>query len=133
MRNLFDYIYYVLYNRCISKKANANFACSSSCTALALFQFYFFYFAIMLVRIWFPGTLPSSLKKYFIIGAFIVLVLLLKLNDRRYEKDGVIEMLNERYQNHPANRWFRWWMVFVLYFVLYLLPVFIAILIKPLI
>lgn len=127
MKSLFDFLFYWIYNYRMNKLGSTEDAIDKACFALALIQLLLLYDFMMLIRWFYPYAL--SIPKI----AFVVIVLLIgflieRLNLRRYRCK--VSSITEKYKSHPASRWFKIWMYFVIYFGLFFLPFILSSIVK---
>lgn len=130
MKSIFDFLFYWIYSYRMSKLGDPEDATGKACFALTLIQLLLLYDLIMLTRWFFPFTL-SIPKLAFVAIVLSIGFLLERLNLRHYRCK--VQSLMEKYKNHSANRWFRIWMYFVIYFGLFFLPFIMSSLAKLLI
>lgn len=121
-----DYLFYRFHEQ-YGKRGEGSNPCFSASLFLSAFYCLVLYNVLMFFRILFPNKIISNTT----IGKFIVLMVLFLLQfliSRHYKPK--IEELKSKYKDHPANKWFKPWMMVLLYVLLFFFPVLVSIIIK---
>ena len=120
---MFDYIFYRLYTF-YDKKEKGITPISTAALYLSVLQILMMFFAFMIINITLKGKI--ALKElpidsaYLKIG-FVVFALLLNLiNYIKYKRKH--KTLVDKFRNHPLNKKFKVWMLYILGAGLFLLP-----------
>ena len=128
MLKLFDYAFYSLYDLYLRKegaKSNPTLSASSATTTIQLCLF----FAIAIIVDFFTedhlslhlflGVSENMGKGIFL--CFIALWLYRNYKDYQKRLDNIIK----KYKNHPRNKWFRPWMLYIVALAFILVPIFL--------
>ncbi len=119
---MFEYIFYRLNLAYKKHEPNTNSGFSAS-AALSVFQF-FMLGGVMIVLS--GGFGINVLPKSNVLGKIIALgfmALLVFFNYKHYTRK--IEKMNEKFANHPVNKWFKDWLFFLLFILISLSFLFI--------
>lgn len=127
---MFDYFYYRLFN-CYAK-AYTRLGCSwdddyfsyHASSALSVLQSMLIFCTIMSLRIFrfFDYIFTDTVTFVFIGIWFALLIVILPRKNRKHYKDKISE-LSKKYENSPANRWFKNWMFLILLFLFIFFPI----------
>lgn len=126
---MFDYFYYRLfyyYAKAYTRLGHSwkeDFFAWNASSALSLLQAMLMWCIMMSLRIFkFFNYIFTDVGTPIICGiwALLMLVILPRIDRKHYK--GKISELSKKYENSPANRWFKNWMFLVLFILLFLFP-----------
>lgn len=119
---IIDYIFFKLHEQYSKQKWNNN-PCSSASLFLSGMELLVAYCLVMFVRIVIPQWQLQN-RTIAVIIVFSAMFIVYRMNYRYYKPK--IEVLQEKYKNHKANRWFKSWMVFVIMIFLFVFPILLS-------
>jgi len=120
---MFDYIYYRLYLLYLKKEKGIS-PISTSAMYLSFIQLLVIYSIVMIVNITMHGDLfkdLTDLNKNFLKIGIVIFALILDLFNYFYYKKRC-KALIMRFKNHPLNKKFKVWMLYVVCTGLFLFP-----------
>lgn len=117
-----DYVFYKLHEQYSKQKWNTN-PCSSASLFLSGMELLVAYCVVMVARIVIPQWQPQN-RSIVVIIFFSAMFIVYRINYRYYKPR--IELLQEKYTNYKANRWFKSWMVLVIMIFLFVFPILLS-------
>ncbi|PCI21589.1 MAG: hypothetical protein COB67_13965 [SAR324 cluster bacterium] len=125
---IFDYAFYSLYSLYLKKeKKSSNYITNTTLGILGL-QICLV-FGISILFDYFTGINPkiheliNIEKNTFLIGLVIFLLLWERFSNKSYKKR--LPNIIKKYKEHPRNKWFRAWMLYLVGLGFILIPIFI--------
>ena len=121
---MFDFIFYRFY-LFYEKREKGSDTIWTAAFYVTLLQFLILYSVVIFIDIFtnkvFLDFLLGGNKAIAIIVSFVVIVSLFLFNRNRYRRKH--NYIVSKYEKHPANRWFKIWMVAALMMLLLLSPI----------
>jgi hypothetical protein len=120
---MFDYIYYRLYK--VYKEKEHDTIGYAAALYLSLIQFLTLASILIMLDMIFSKFLHNWLNEIgrttAIVGVISFQIILLAFNFFYYKKNR--QKVIDKYKNHPANKWFRPWMLYIfMLIILFVLP-----------
>jgi uncharacterized membrane protein len=122
---MFDYIYYRLYK--VYKEKEHDTIGYAAAIAFSLIQLLIAFSIFIMLDMIFPRVLSDWLSEIIgkigtVVVAIPLTVTLLLFNFFYYKKNR--QKVIDKYRNHPANKWFRPWMLYpIMLIIIFVLPV----------
>ena len=121
---MFDFVFYQL-NLFYEKREKGSDTVWTAVFYVTILQFLMLYSAFVFIDIFTNKTLSDILlggnKTLAIIISLVSVVLLFLFNRNRYRRKQ--DLIVGKYEKHPANQWFKIWMVAALMMLLLLSPI----------
>ena len=121
---MFDFVFYRL-NLFYEKREKGSDTIWTATFYVTILQFLILYSAFIFIDIFTNKTLSNILlggnKMLAIIISLVAIVLLFLFNCNRYHRKH--DIIVSKYEKHPANRWFKIWIVAALMMFLFLSPI----------
>lgn len=121
---MFDFVFYQL-NLFYEKREKSSDTIWTAAFYVTILQFLMLYSAFVFIDIFTNKTLSDILlggnKTLAIIISLVAVVLLFLFNRNRYRRKQ--DLIVGKYEKHPANQWFKIWMVAALMMLLLLSPI----------
>lgn len=121
---MFDFVFYQL-NLFYEKSEKGSDTVWTAVFYVTILQFLMLYSAFVFIDIFTNKTLSDILlggnKTLAIIISLVAVVLLFLFNRNRYRRKQ--DLIVGKYEKHPANQWFKIWMVAALMMLLLLSPI----------
>lgn len=118
---MFDYLFYRFYcHYAKSKYYDKSSSVLSGSIALTALEFCMMAFVILSLELYYDSDFFQKHNTICTISLGITIIAFFCFNLRKYR--GKADVIIEKYKNHPANNWLKFWMIVALYFVLIFLP-----------
>lgn len=121
---MFDFIFYRL-NLFYEKREKGSDTIWTAAFYVTILQFLILYSAFIFIDIFTNKALSNILlggnKMLAIFISLVAIVLLFLFNRNRYHRKH--DIIVSKYEKHPANRWFKIWIVAALMMLLFLSPI----------